>query len=157
MTLREITEFHRKITENYPEIGLAYTGSFGLCLEGYLNRLPNDVDIVLSEQAFDLLKQEGSNAVYGDEGDHYSLNMFGVKIDVFLDRGYDKKTIRVVNTNFTIVDASVTLEKKMEYIEKYIGLLKQRHSLSEQAFCALNKHIADLNIASKAKRSNLPF
>lgn len=143
MTLEEIIKFDEAFKQNF-KITPTYTGSTSLWLDGVIDRLPKDIDIVLDEISYGLLLEHETALEYEGE-EHVTLVLDNIKVDVFPDKNYPTKNISRNGEIFCITRSKVSIEKKKKYISKYISMLNEGTFLTPSAMISLTKHINDIN------------
>lgn len=159
MNLQEVITFHQKFKQIY-KINPIYTGSLSLFLKGYLDELPNDIDMVLSQKDFDSLsKYSGRELSYEDEEQpHFSFYFLSIKIDAFLDSGYQIETISFCGEEFQIIDPSIAVKAKIKFLQKYVSILEKGESLTQKNHDSFIKHVRHINIYNdrmKKKTKNM--
>lgn len=161
MNLQKVIAFHRKFKQIY-KINPIYTGSLSLFLKGYLDELPNDIDMVLSQKDFVSLS-ESSNCTFSyedEEQSHFSFYFFSTKIDVFLDSGYQIETISFCGEEFQIIDPAIAIKAKVKFLLKYVSILEKGEILTQKNYDSFIKHIRHINTYNTRMKKNnkkLPF
>lgn len=150
MNLKEILDFHNRFKAKF-HFEPVYTGSFCLFLKGYLDELPSDMDIVLDSISFDLLENNADCASY-DEDEHFSFKMYPVKVDVFLDKEYDKEEIDFFNEKIWIVDPKYPIDAKKKYITEYLDKLAKGEVLNSVNYNSFLKHVRHINTYNKRQQ-----
>lgn len=153
MTIVQFLSFHKRFKAHF-KVEPVYTGSVSLLLEGYTERLPKDIDIVMDDNQYELLEQDGGVMSPDYDDEHFVTYLSGIKIDVLRNNNYEKEIINLFGQQFHVIPSRIAIQKKLEFVKKHIATLEEGKHLNDINMQGIVKHIADINyFNSKAIRS----